>query len=95
MRGRRLLLATSLAVMALASPAVAADKASAVLKDAQGAEVGNATFTTTPSGVLISLASPPFRRATTLSISTPSANASRPNSSRPAPISILTRPSMA
>jgi superoxide dismutase, Cu-Zn family len=54
MRGRRMLLA-SLAAIALASPAVAADKASAVLKDAQGAEVGQATLTTTPSGVLISL----------------------------------------
>jgi len=53
MRAGTLVLA--LAAMALASPAVAADTASAVLKDAQGAEVGRATLTTTPSGVLISL----------------------------------------
>ena len=55
MRGPRLLLAASLAAIALAAPAAAADKAIAVLKDAQGTEVGRATLTTTPSGVLISL----------------------------------------
>jgi Cu-Zn family superoxide dismutase len=49
-------LAASLAAgLACVAPAFAADQASAVLKDAQGAEVGKATLTTTPSGVLISL----------------------------------------
>jgi superoxide dismutase, Cu-Zn family len=43
------------AAILLASPALAVDKASAVLKDASGKEVGNATFTSTPSGVLINL----------------------------------------
>ena len=37
------------------SPASAADKASAVLKDASGNEVGKAELTDTPSGVLIRL----------------------------------------
>jgi superoxide dismutase, Cu-Zn family len=55
MQCRSIGLAASLAAAFLAAPAVAADKASAVLKDAQGAEVGQANFTTTPSGVLISL----------------------------------------
>ena len=48
-------LAASLVAALLAVPAFAADQASAVLKDAQGNEVGKATLTTTPSGVLISL----------------------------------------
>jgi superoxide dismutase, Cu-Zn family len=49
-------LAASLAAgLAFVAPAFAADQASAVLKDAQGAEVGKATLTTTPSGVLIRL----------------------------------------
>ena len=49
-------LAASLAAgLAFVAPAFAADQASAVLKDAQGAEVGKVTLTTTPSGVLISL----------------------------------------
>jgi Cu-Zn family superoxide dismutase len=48
-------LAASVAAALLAAPACAADRASAVLKDAQGTEVGQATLTTTPSGVLISL----------------------------------------
>ena len=49
-------LAASLAAaLTLASPAFAADKASAVLKDANGTEVGNVTLTKTPSGVLLSL----------------------------------------
>ena len=52
---RSIWLAASFAASLLAAPAFAADKASAVLKDAQGAEVGRATLTTTPSGVLISL----------------------------------------
>ena len=43
------------AAILLASPAFAVDKASAVLKDASGKEVGSATFTSTPSGVLIAL----------------------------------------
>jgi len=48
-------LAASVAAALLAAPACAADRASAVLKDAQGTEVGQATLTTTPSGLLISL----------------------------------------
>jgi len=42
-------------VLLCASPGQAADKASAVLKDADGKEVGKATLTDTPSGVLIRL----------------------------------------
>jgi Cu-Zn family superoxide dismutase len=42
-------------VLALASPALAVDTASAVLKDANSKEVGKATLTVTPSGVLVSL----------------------------------------
>jgi superoxide dismutase, Cu-Zn family len=56
----------SAAILLAASPALAVDKASAVLKDASGKEVGNATFTSTPSGVLIDLdvtALPPGDRA--------------------------------
>jgi superoxide dismutase, Cu-Zn family len=41
--------------LALAMPAVAADTASAVLKDKDGKEVGNVAFTDTPSGVLMRL----------------------------------------
>ena len=55
MTWRHLSLAASLAVMALASPSLAADKASAVLKDAQGNKVGSATLTALPNGVLIGL----------------------------------------
>jgi len=55
MTWRHLCLAASLAVVALASPSLAADKASAVLKDAQGNEVGSATLTALPNGVLIGL----------------------------------------
>jgi len=56
MESRRIWLGAWVAgAMAFASPALAADQASAVLKDAQGTEVGKATLTTTPSGVLISL----------------------------------------
>jgi Cu-Zn family superoxide dismutase len=43
------------AALALASPASAADSATASLKDASGNEVGKATLTNTPSGVLIRL----------------------------------------
>jgi Cu-Zn family superoxide dismutase len=49
------LAASVIAALTLASPALAVDKASAVLKDAKGAEVGNVTLTATPSGVLMSL----------------------------------------
>lgn len=47
----------ALAVLSLAfvSPADAADKASAVLKDKDGKEVGKADLTDTPSGILIHL----------------------------------------
>jgi Cu-Zn family superoxide dismutase len=41
--------------LALAAPAAAADKATAVLKDAKGNEVGKAYFTASSGGVLISL----------------------------------------
>ena len=52
----KLLLAAALAVgLARATPAEAADKATAVLKDAKGNEVGKAELTATPSGVLIKL----------------------------------------
>jgi Cu-Zn family superoxide dismutase len=46
----------------LAAPALAADQASAVLKDADGKEIGKATLLTTPGGTLITLeltAAPP------------------------------------
>jgi superoxide dismutase, Cu-Zn family len=41
--------------LTLASPAVAVGQASAVLKDANGKDVGKATLTVNPSGVLVSL----------------------------------------
>ena len=85
----------SLAVMALASPSLAADKASAVLKDAQGNEVGSATLTTLPNGVLIGLDLTALPPASTPSISMRSAHASRPTSSRQAPISIPRKTSTA
>jgi Cu-Zn family superoxide dismutase len=44
-----------IAALLLASPAFAVDKASAVLKDANGNEVGKVALTATPSGVLMSL----------------------------------------
>jgi len=43
------------AALLCATPTLAADKASAVLKDADGKEVGKAALTDTPSGVLIRL----------------------------------------
>jgi Cu-Zn family superoxide dismutase len=49
-----------------AATALAADNANAVLKDAQGKEVGTATLATTPSGTLITLeltAAPPGAHA--------------------------------
>jgi superoxide dismutase, Cu-Zn family len=53
---RKSTLATVLAIgFALAPPAAAADKATALLKDAKGNQVGKAELTATPSGVLISL----------------------------------------
>ena len=55
MQCRNIWLAASLAAVLLDAPALAADQASAVLKDAQGTEVGRATLTTTPSGVLVTL----------------------------------------
>ena len=60
---RYLSLAAALAgALVLAWPAAAADKASAVLKDADGKQVGQATLLTTPGGTLITLeltAAPP------------------------------------
>jgi Cu-Zn family superoxide dismutase len=50
------------AALFLASPALAADQASAVLKDADGKEIGKASFLTVPGGTLITLeltAAPP------------------------------------
>ena len=47
--------ASVVGVLALASPALAVDTASAVLKDASGKEVGKATLTVTPGGVLVNL----------------------------------------
>ena len=41
--------------LAIASPALAVDKASAVLKDKDGKEVGKVELTDTPSGVLMRL----------------------------------------
>jgi Cu-Zn family superoxide dismutase len=53
---RRIWLAASLAASLLvASPALAVDKAGALLKDANGNEVGKVTLISTPSGLLISL----------------------------------------
>ena len=49
------LAASVTAALSLASPAFAADKAFAALKDASGKEVGQVTLTATPSGVLLSL----------------------------------------
>jgi Cu-Zn family superoxide dismutase len=43
------------ASLLLISPATSADKASAVLKDPSGKEVGNATLVATPNGTLITL----------------------------------------
>jgi Cu-Zn family superoxide dismutase len=63
MRHQCVLAAAALAgALFLASPALAVDKASAVLKDAAGKEVGRATLVSTPSGTLITLeltAAPP------------------------------------
>lgn len=55
MTWRQYCLGASIAAITLAAPALAADKASAVLKDAQGKEVGSATLTALPNGVLIGL----------------------------------------
>src|SRR6185369_12220796 len=56
MRRTTLWLAASITgTLSLAAPALAVDTASAVLRDASGKEVGAATFTVTPRGVLISL----------------------------------------
>ena len=53
---RRIWLAATLAASLLvASPALAVDKAGALLKDANGNEVGKVTLISTPSGLLISL----------------------------------------
>lgn len=56
------LAASTAAALALASPALAVDTASAVLKDASGKEVGRATLAVNQTGVLVSLdlkAAPP------------------------------------
>jgi len=88
---RKSTLAGVLAIgFALAVPAVAADKATAVLKDAKGNEVGKAELTAAPSGVLISLTLSAVP-AGELFTSTRSANAIRLTSSPPVPTSIPTR----
>ena len=61
MRQRTLGLALAGALI-LAAPALAADQASAVLKDADGTEIGKASLLTAPGGTLITLeltAAPP------------------------------------
>jgi Cu-Zn family superoxide dismutase len=61
MRQRTLGLALAGALI-LAAPALAADQASAVLKDADGKEIGKASLLTTPGGTLMTLeltAAPP------------------------------------
>jgi Cu-Zn family superoxide dismutase len=58
----RAVLAALTGAVLLVAPALAADKASAVLKDPSGKEVGTATLANTPSGTLITLeltAAPP------------------------------------
>ena len=63
---RKFTVAALLAIRALPllSPALAVDKASAVLKDKDGKEVGKAELTDTPSGVLMRLTSRrPARRS--------------------------------
>jgi Cu-Zn family superoxide dismutase len=60
--GCKWLAAPLTAALFFAAPAYAADKASAVLKDPSGKEVGTATLVATPSGTLITLeltAAPP------------------------------------
>ena len=53
---RKLTLAALLATtLAIASPALAVDKASAVLKDKDGKEVGKVELTDTPNGVVMRL----------------------------------------
>lgn len=53
--GRRTIIAVAvLAAAALASPAFAGDRATAVLMDADGKEVGTVTLTAVPAGVLLS-----------------------------------------
>ena len=53
---RKLTLAALLATtLAIASPALAVDKASAVLKDKDGKEVGKVELTDTPRGVVMRL----------------------------------------
>lgn len=47
------LTASVTAALALASPASAADKATALLKDADGIQVGEVTLTAVPSGVVL------------------------------------------
>ena len=63
MRLRAVCAAASLcAALPFVAPALAADTASAVIKDASGKEVGRATLMATPSGALLSLtltAAPP------------------------------------
>ena len=87
MRRTTLWLAASITgTLSLAAPALAVDTASAVLRDASGKEVGAATFTVTPSGVLISLdltAVPPgehgFHVHTTGKCEPPDFNSAGPN----------------
>jgi len=75
------------------SPALAVEKASAVLKDKDGKEVGKVELTDTPSGVLMRLGWMASRQAIMPSMCTRSASASRLISSRQVRISIPTTPS--
>jgi len=54
MRGREIWCASALAAaLALSTPALAVDRATAVLKDANGKEVGKVTLIAVPTGVLL------------------------------------------
>ena len=53
--GQYCLAASVIAALAVSGPAFAADKAQAILKDADGKEVGHATLIGTTGGVLITL----------------------------------------
>jgi Cu-Zn family superoxide dismutase len=55
LRNRVAFAASLIAAVVFATPVFAADKASAVLKDPKGNEVGQVTLTEVPTGVLLSL----------------------------------------
>jgi Cu-Zn family superoxide dismutase len=88
------LVASVAGTLLLASPLLAVDKASAVLKDAQGNEVGKATLTSTPSGTLINIDLTAIPPASTPSISMVG-NCEPPKLNPLARISIPTKPGTA